>query len=290
MPFEVLFWITVALCAIVVAEIVSAAILYSKLCKAKSRPRTGKTLAFLGILNTSVYMIPLWICAALLLIEAALLLWINISFYQMLKNATADEKADAAAKKKAAEEKAREEARREKEEAERRKKEAEERRKKLAAERRAKLEEEHRLREEAEEEAKRLVRETITIAEAHNAISDETALHLIEEDEKYEKILATASSADDAAVATYLKMMEGGKRYEQKTIINVDTLSENFEAEAHVNLETLKAKKLIPANADFVKVLGRGILDKHLYVEAQDFSADAVKMIVLTGGHAIHKA
>ena len=51
----------------------------------------------------------------------------------------------------------------------------------------------------------------------------------------------------------------------------------------------MKEKGLIPQKTDFVKVLGRGMLDKHLIVEAQDFSADAVKMIVLTGGHAIHK-
>ena len=81
----------------------------------------------------------------------------------------------------------------------------------------------------------------------------------------------------------------GEPRYKSKTIINVDTLSENFENYAHVNLETMKEKGLIPQKTDFVKVLGRGMLDKHLIVEAQDFSADAVKMIVLTGGHAIHK-
>ena len=290
MPFEVLFWITVALAAVVIAEIISAALLYSKLCKSKAQSKSVKAMAFLGIINTSAYIIPLWICSALLLIEAILLLWINISFYKMLKNAPADAKAKAAADKKAAEEKARREALLEKEAAERRRKEAEERRRKLAAERRAKLEEEHRLREEAEEEAKRLVREAITIAEAREALSDETALHLIEEDEEFEKILSSASYADDAAIAAYLKMLEGSKRYEQKAIVNVDTLSESFENGAHVNLETLKAKKLISSGVDCVKILARGQLNKHLFVEAQDFSADAVKMIVLTGGHAIHKA
>jgi ribosomal protein L15 len=57
----------------------------------------------------------------------------------------------------------------------------------------------------------------------------------------------------------------------------------------HVSLESMKERGLISKKTDFVKVLGRGLLDKQLIVEAQDFSADAVKMIVLTGGHAIHK-
>ena len=45
--------------------------------------------------------------------------------------------------------------------------------------------------------------------------------------------------------------------------------------------------KLIPKNVGSLKILARGVLDKPLNVEAQDFSLDAVKMIVLTGGKAI---
>ncbi len=140
------------------------------------------------------------------------------------------------------------------------------------------------LRETEEEEkeediahAAAMVRHSITLEEAHDALSDEAALHLIEEEEEPEE-----APADGAKKHVLIH-----KRYRNKTIINVDTLSQKFADGDHVNLHALKAKKLIAANADYVKVLGRGTLDKHLYVEAHAFSADAVKMIVLTGGHAI---
>ena len=118
---------------------------------------------------------------------------------------------------------------------------------------------------EAEEElVAELMRESITIEEAHNAISDEVAIHFV----------------DDERTA-------GDKKYAKKSIINIDTLSANFESGDTVNLETLKEKGLLQKKTDFVKVLARGLLDKHLTVEAQDFSADAVKMIILTGGKVV---
>ena len=73
------------------------------------------------------------------------------------------------------------------------------------------------------------------------------------------------------------------------TLTMHDTLSEHFASGDVVNLETLKAKGLLTAKVDFVKVLARGMLDKSLTVEAQDFSADAIKMIILTGGRAVKK-
>ncbi len=111
-----------------------------------------------------------------------------------------------------------------------------------------------------------LMRESITIEEAHDAITDEIASHFVEIEESDEE-----------------------KRYHNKTIINIDTLSKNYESGETVNLDSLKEKGLLPTKADFVKVLARGLLDKHLTVEAQDFSADAIKMIILTGGKAIQK-
>ena len=70
----------------------------------------------------------------------------------------------------------------------------------------------------------------------------------------------------------------------KKDIINIDTLAQNFGPDELVNLEALKEKKLISSKVDHIKVLARGILDKPLIIEAQDFSIDAIKMIVLTGG------
>ena len=39
--------------------------------------------------------------------------------------------------------------------------------------------------------------------------------------------------------------------------------------------------------ATYIKVLARGSLDKRLIVEADDFSVQAAKMILLTGGEVI---
>jgi ribosomal protein L15 len=72
-----------------------------------------------------------------------------------------------------------------------------------------------------------------------------------------------------------------------KYAINVDTLSKNFKAKEHVTLQSLKDKNLLPAKADSFKVLARGVLDKPLIVEADAYSIEAVKMIVLTGGKVI---
>lgn len=82
----------------------------------------------------------------------------------------------------------------------------------------------------------------------------------------------------------------GGARISQpgkKCIVNIDTLSAHFSAGDTVDISALKEKGLIPQKGIAVKVLARGILNKPLTVIADDFSADAVKMIVLTGGKAL---
>ncbi|MBQ3507519.1 MAG: uL15 family ribosomal protein, partial [Clostridia bacterium] len=70
---------------------------------------------------------------------------------------------------------------------------------------------------------------------------------------------------------------------------NIDTLSMHFDTGDTVTLEALKEKGLLPAKTDYIKVLAHGSLNKHLTVEAQDYSADAIKMIILTGGKVIKK-
>ena len=72
-----------------------------------------------------------------------------------------------------------------------------------------------------------------------------------------------------------------------RSIVNVDTLSQNFPSGGEVTLAALTEKKLVPQGTTYVKVLARGMLDKPLRVHADDFSLDAVKMIVITGGQAI---
>ncbi len=70
-------------------------------------------------------------------------------------------------------------------------------------------------------------------------------------------------------------------------VINVGTVSENFEAGETVDLEALKAKGLINDNAGRLKILAAGTLNKPLIFKADAFSVQAIKMITLTGGHAI---
>ncbi len=102
--------------------------------------------------------------------------------------------------------------------------------------------------------------ESITVAKADELMSDEKAEVLVE--------VETSS----------------GKKG-KKEIINIDTLSNNFNDGDVVTLDSLIEKKLISSKAGQVKVLARGELNKKLTVVANEFSIQAIKMIVLTGGH-----
>ena len=103
---------------------------------------------------------------------------------------------------------------------------------------------------------------SITVEEADKEMSDDKAETLIELDTTHHH-------------------QKGSKE-----IINIDTLSNNYNDGDVVDLESLKAKKLVPGKTGYVKVLARGVLDKKLIVDLDDFSLQAVKMIVLMGGHA----
>jgi ribosomal protein L15 len=69
-----------------------------------------------------------------------------------------------------------------------------------------------------------------------------------------------------------------------KGIINIDVISINFEKDDIVTLKEMKEKGLIDKKVTYVKVLARGEIDKPLDIVADDFSLQAVKMIVMTGG------
>ena len=73
----------------------------------------------------------------------------------------------------------------------------------------------------------------------------------------------------------------------ERCIINVDTLSENFSSGDIIDINSLKAKGLVPDDIAYVKLLARGKIDKPLTVYANEFSLSAIKMIALTGGQAI---
>ena len=191
---------------------------------------------------------------------------------QQLRKAKEEEKRLAEGKareeeKRLAEERAKEEERRLAEE------KAKEEEKRLAEEK-AKEEEKRLAEEKAREEERRLAeerahmeelqRQQVSAAEVKEIVSDETASILIEKEVDEEKIFGN-----------------------KKGIINIDTISRNFEAGDIVTVNSLKDKKLIDKNVCFVKVLARGIIDKPLIVKAQDFSLDAAKMIQLTGGKVV---
>ena len=76
----------------------------------------------------------------------------------------------------------------------------------------------------------------------------------------------------------------------KQTIVNVDTLGEYFSDGETVTFDDMKERiPFLNKSAVCVKVLARGRLNKTLVVEADDFSLDAVKMIVLAGGTVYRK-
>lgn len=92
-------------------------------------------------------------------------------------------------------------------------------------------------------------------------------------------------------VAEILIESLGGISDRTKTgIVNIDTLSQHFKDGEKVTLEEVKKRvKGFGKNVTYLKVLARGTLDKKLTVEADGFSLQAAKMIILTGGKAVKK-
>jgi len=69
--------------------------------------------------------------------------------------------------------------------------------------------------------------------------------------------------------------------------INVSTLEKSFDAGEVVDLDTLKAKSLVPKRVKCVKILGEGDLSKKLTVKAHRFSETAKDKITKAGGQAV---
>ena len=90
---------------------------------------------------------------------------------------------------------------------------------------------------------------------------------------------------DDEVAASYIEVDNNAVSHVgKKDIVNVDTLSENFNDGDTITIDALKEKKLVPAKSKQVKLLARGTLDKKLFIELQDYSIEAVKMVIATGG------
>ena len=96
-----------------------------------------------------------------------------------------------------------------------------------------------------------------------------------EADEKMSDEVAESKIEENKTVVPHL-----GK----KGIINIDDLEANFESGDTITLEVLLEKKLVPSDVKRVKLLARGKLDKKFHVELQDYSLQAVKMVLLVGG------
>ena len=90
--------------------------------------------------------------------------------------------------------------------------------------------------------------------------------------------------ADDEALV--LPAEQKSDTYRQ-TIVNIDTLGEYFADGERVTIEEMRERiPFFDKKATAVKVLARGVLNKTLEVEADDYSLAAVKMILLLGGKA----
>jgi len=104
--------------------------------------------------------------------------------------------------------------------------------------------------------------EEVSVAEAESILPDVDVESLVSESQKY---------ADRT----------------RRGIVNIDALGKYFSSGETVTLDEIKKRVSgFDKKTTYIKVLARGKLDKTLYVEADDFSPAAVKMIVLTGGKA----
>lgn len=120
--------------------------------------------------------------------------------------------------------------------------------------------------------------------------NSETNLTAAVADESYET-RNVISAADAPTVMSsesarkMIKTFSGGKwKKSRKVVVNVDVLSASFSAGDMVTVDKLIEKKIVPSKTKAVKILARGVLDKPLTVIAQDYSDDAVKMILIVGG------
>lgn len=111
-----------------------------------------------------------------------------------------------------------------------------------------------------------------------------------DDDDELDEISASdvgSYMADDRAK---LRVQEGNEVSDRTKsgIVNVDTLGKFFNEGEKVTVAEIKRRvSYFPKNVTYIKVLARGKLNKPLIVVADDFSLEAVKMIVLTGGRAI---
>ena len=77
---------------------------------------------------------------------------------------------------------------------------------------------------------------------------------------------------------------KAGKQPGKQAIINIGVINDYFDEDDEVTLASLIAKHLVPKNTKQIKILAHGILDKGLNVVADEYSKQAIKMILYMGG------
>ena len=119
---------------------------------------------------------------------------------------------------------------------------------------------------------KKLVREEIDEAHA-DELSDDEALRVV------------VTKEVEETVPQHKQVSSNNKN--NKAIVNVDQINQVFDYNEYVTIEKLKEKGLVNKKTNYVKVLSRGVINKPMTIEANEFSLKAVKMIVLTGGSVV---
>ena len=91
-------------------------------------------------------------------------------------------------------------------------------------------------------------------------------------------------SDEEAEAKIEIVTVDGVNRSGKMGEVNLDVICENFDDGDVVDVDALKAKRLVSPKIGRIKVLARGIMYKKLTVKASKFSIQAVKMITLAGG------
>ncbi len=120
-------------------------------------------------------------------------------------------------------------------------------------------------------------------ADAVGTVADEPILPTLED----VTVEEAAEMVADEYAETHILHNHSASHKGKLEIINIDTLNEAYENGQTVTLTSLIEKGLLPKSTGRLKVLARGHLAKALRVEADAYSLDAVKMILLTGGTPI---
>ena len=120
-------------------------------------------------------------------------------------------------------------------------------------------------------------------------ITEEPAEEEFEDIEIMEAVSADVvdSLMTDKAAEHFLEKAEEMGGVGKMGIINLGQIGEVYAAGDEVDLTSLQDKGLISDSVGRLKVLASGTLDKPLCVKADAFSVQAIKMITLTGGHAV---